>query len=216
MLIRRSVSVAAIAAIGVLALGSSSASASTALRTDPSGGLLSGSTTIRNLTSHQTTLQSGAGAVSCAQTFLDADVNANSSATSITGKLTTLTVTSCTDNILAVNILDCTLATGSIPTVTVTANDEGGAITLDDPIVRCATSAPGKACYYTASTPTAVGRAVNTTKSVTFSAVSVTSLTSGFTDAIVPANCGGSGTLSATLTQAVQGTGTNTVTITTS
>lgn len=212
MFIRRSVSVAAIAAVGLLAVGS--ASASTTLRTDPGGGLLSGATTVRNVTSDPATLVTAAGDVSCAQAFSDIDVNANSSATSISGKITSLTLTSCTDNILAVNVLDCTLATGNLPTVTVTANDTGGSVVQGDTISRCATSTVGKACYFTASS--ASGAGVNATKRLDYSGVGVVAITTGFTDAIQPANCGSSGTFGVTLTHAVQSTGTNTVTITTS
>jgi hypothetical protein len=211
MSIRRLAALAAIAAIGVLALGAGSASATTTLRTDPGGGLLSGSLTIRNTSADPAVLATGAGTVTCNQTFFDADVNGNTGATNIGGKLTTLTFTTCTDTILAVNILDCTLATGSVPTVTITAVAGGGTVVLGDTIVRCATSTPGKACYYTAATAT--GNGSNAGNSIAYANVGVTGLTTGFTDGIVPVNCGSSGTFGVTLTGIVQGATTNQVTI---
>jgi hypothetical protein len=123
-----------------------------------------------------------------------------------------MTFTSYTENFLPVNILDCTLATGSVPAVTITANAGGGTVAIGDMVVRCATGSPGKACYYTSST--ASGSASNAGRSVAYGTVGVTAVTTGFTDAIVPLNCGGSGTFGVTLTNLVQGTGTNPVTIT--
>lgn len=215
MFIRKLASLAAIAAVGLMVFGAVSASAGTTLRTDPGGGLLSGSTTIRNTTADPATLSTLAGEITCHQTFFDADVNVHSSTTDITGKLTTLTFTSCTDNILAVNILDCTLGNAPLPSVTITARAGGlSTISLGDTTVRCATSTPGKACYYTA--PFADGSGVNATSSIAYTNVGVSGITTGFTDGIVPVNCGTSGQFGVTLTHIVQGTGSDTVTIATS
>jgi hypothetical protein len=111
MVVRKAAALAALTAIGVLALDSTSASATTALRTDPSGALLSGAT-VRNIASDPFLLVHQSGSLTCSQAFMDLDVNSNTSATSITGKLTTMTFTSCSDTILAVNIVDCTLVAG--------------------------------------------------------------------------------------------------------
>jgi hypothetical protein len=208
MVIRK---LAALAVFAVLALGSASASATTALRTDPGGGLLSGST-VRNNDSDPLLIATQAGTVTCNETFLDWDVNSNTSPTSITGKLTKVTFTTCTDTILAVNILDCTLATGSVPTVTITAGASGGTVALGDTIVRCATSTPFKACYYTSAS--SLGNGINATNTIGYANVGVTGITTGFTDGTVPVNCGTSGSLGVTLTGIFQGAGANVVTIT--
>jgi hypothetical protein len=215
MFIRRQAALAAITAIALLALGAATASAATTLRTDPGGVLLSGSTTLRNTTSDPSVLATQAGTVTCNQVFLDADANTNSSATSITGKLTALTFTSCTDTILAINIMDCTLQPGTVPTVTITAGAGGGSVVINDPVVRCTTSTPGRACYLTAASVN--GNAVNANSSIAFSNVAIVGATpAGVTDAIPPASCFVSpANLGFTLTHIVQSTN-STLTVTTS
>ena len=209
MSIRRLAALAAIAALGLLALGSASASATTSLRTDPGGGLLSGSLTIKNTTADPAVLETAAGTITCNQTFFDADVNSNTSATTIGGKLTSLTFTSCTDTLLAVNISSCTLHAASVPTVTISANAGGGTITLGHTVVRCANGLTG--CYFT--TVNATGAAVNATSSIDFTA-SATAV-APTTDAVPAGNCGSSGAFSVKLTHIVSATNA-TVTVTTS
>jgi hypothetical protein len=215
MSIRRLAALAAVAAISLLALGSASASATTALRTVPGGALLTGNT-IRNAGSGPAVLTTGAGTLTCQQTLVDVDVNTNTSATSITGKLTSVTSTSCTDTILAVNITSCRLHPPSVPTVTIVAGAGGGTVTLTDPVIRCVTTGSG-ACYYTASS--AVGQFSNATGTITFTNVPYAGIgvagTSPTTDAIAAANCGGNGFYSAELRH-IEGSGGLTVTVTTS
>jgi hypothetical protein len=211
MIIRKAAALAAVAMIGVLALGTASASATTALRTDPGGGFMSGSLTMRNTASDPFVFSSPGGVLTCNQAFYDWDVNSSTSATAIGGKLTALTFTSCTDTILAINFIDCTLATGSIPAVTITAVAGGGTVAIGDMVVRCATGIPGRACYFTS--PSALGNASNAGNMIAYSGVSFAPTTTGFTDGIVPANCGSSGPFGVTLTGIVQGAGSNTVTI---
>src|SRR4051794_5346805 len=111
MSIRKLALLAAVAALGLLALGAVTASATTAVRLH-NGTVVNG--TIKNTSSGPATLHTDAGKITCTTTAFDADVNGNPAAT-VTGKLTTLTFTSCTDNLLAVNVLSCHLAAGTTP-----------------------------------------------------------------------------------------------------
>jgi hypothetical protein len=99
-----------------------------------------------------------------------------------------------------------------MPAVTITSSAGGGTVAIGDLVVRCATVSPGMACYYTS--PAAAGSASNAARSLAYSTVGMTAVNAGFTDAIVPINCGGSGSFGLTLTNLVQGSGTNPVTIT--
>lgn len=88
MFIRKPTFPAALVVVSLLALGaaSASASASTALRTDPGSALLTGSTTIRNTSSDGVAWTfPGVGTFSCGQVFFDADVTRSTSATAISG-----------------------------------------------------------------------------------------------------------------------------------
>ena len=210
MSIRHFAMLAAVAALGLLALGSASASATTSLRTDPGGGLLSGTTTIRNTTSDPVVFETLAGTITCNQAFFDADVNSNAGAASITGTLTSLTFTSCTDTLLAINVSDCTLHAASMPTVQIAATATGGTITLRHTVVRCAVG-PTTACYFT--TVNATGAAVNATRSIDFTA-SVTAVTPT-SDAAPAGNCLSTASLSWRFTHIVSATNA-TVTVTTS
>lgn len=216
MTMLRWTSLAMFAVLGALALGAMSASASTFIRTDPGGGLLSGSTTIRNTTSDTATFASLAGTMDCSQTFLDADLNASSSATSISGTLTALTFTSCTGRFGLVPYPDCSLHAigGALPTITISPLAIGGAVTLNDVTVRCATTGTN-ACYYTSAS--IAGAASNAASSISFTNFGGTPvLPAGTTDAAPPGNCGSSFTASTTLTHIVQGGTNRTITITTS
>jgi hypothetical protein len=215
MSIRKLAVLAAVAAFSLLALGSTTASATTALRTDPGNLLLTGATTLKNTTSSAAVLGTQAGTVTCTRTDFDADVTSNSNAGSITGSLTQLTFTTCTDTILAVNISSCHLhrVGGAIPPVTISANGTGGNIALSDVTVRCTTS-PTQGCYYTAAT--ANGTGVNATNIIHFPSVPVTAVGNppGTADGVSAANCGTTGTFSVTLNHIVDSTN-RTVTITT-
>jgi hypothetical protein len=145
---------------------------------------------------------------------LDADLGANKSVTtSITGSLTSLTFTSCTDTILALNISSCRLhPVGAVPTVQLTAAAGNGVVQLAGVVERCATSAT-QACYY--SLPTVAGTLTNASSSIAFVDVPYAPIATSTTDAVAAANCGTTGNLSFTLTHIVQSTN-QTVTVTTS
>jgi hypothetical protein len=213
MFIRKLAALAAIAALSLLALGAMSASASTALRTDPSGGRLTGSTTITNTTSHPAVLQTDKGTVTCNSTKFDADVTSNNSATSISGTLTQLTFTTCTDTIPVVAINSCHLATGNTPSVSIAANATGGHVTLTDVLARCVVAGSASGCYYTGATATGV--ATNATSVLSYNNISAIYPVTNPADGIGAAICGTNALFSVTLTHIVQG-GTNaTITITT-
>jgi hypothetical protein len=211
MFIRRLASLAAIAALGLLVLGSVSASASTALRTDPSGGRLTGSTTITNTSSGPAVLTTNLGTVTCTNTKFDADVTSNNSATSISGTLTSLTFTSCTDTIPVLTFVGCHLV-GTAP-VSITANDTGGHITLTDVLVKCNIGSPTSFCYDTAATATGVF--VNAASSLVYNNVGVVYPAVNPPDGLGAGICGSTASFSLSITHIVQG-GTNaTITVTT-
>jgi hypothetical protein len=131
MLIRKTAIVAALAALGLLAL-SASASASTAIRTDPGGALLTGSTTLTNTSSTPFIYSmAGFGTITCSQVSFDADLSSRSGATNVAGSLTALTLTSCTDTIPVLTYTSCHLH-GQAPTVSILANDNSGVFTFGD------------------------------------------------------------------------------------
>jgi hypothetical protein len=203
----------AITAFGLL--GAASASASTALRADLGGALLSGSTTVTNTTSDPATWTlAGTGAVTCSQTFIDANVSRSSSATSIPGTLAAFTFTSCTDTIPVITYSSCALSpVHPLPSVQISAsNDTGGTLTINDLTYRCSIMGSTTSfCYFTAGA--ARGNGNNATSTLWFPSVGVAvvggSGSLGFA-------CGSSATLSFFLRHIVQGGTSRTVTVTTS
>ena len=217
MFIRRLAMLTAAAAIGLLALGSASASATTALRTDPGGALLSGSTTITNTSSNNATLAiSGLGELNCSQTKFDADVTANSSGTTIAGTLTALTFTNCTDTIPLIDVTECSLDPDrALPGVSISSTAVGGNVTINDAGVRCFVPSLNGFCYYTGTTASAVGIGNNAASTLTYTNVQVDQYT-GATSSIGFGLCGTSGNFSVQLNHIVQGGTNRTVTTTTS
>jgi hypothetical protein len=211
MLIRKAAIVAALAALSLLAL-SAPASASTAIRTDPGGALLTGSTTLTNTSSTPFIYTMAAlGTITCNQVSFDADLSSRSSATSLGGSLTALTFTSCTDTIPVLTYTSCHLH-GQVPTVSILAsNDTGGVFTFSDSILRCGISGSAtNACFYTFAT--ALGLGSNAASTVVFNNVALSAVgTSGS----LGAACGTSGSASWTLNHIVQGGTNRTVTVTT-
>jgi hypothetical protein len=203
MSIRRFVTLAAVAALALLALGSSSASASTQLRLDP-GSILSGATTITNTSSSPATLSTNGGEVTCQNTTFDADVASGSSATTISGQLTSLTFTTCTDQHVLLNFTSCHRHGTPLPAISV--NGSTGTVTLTDVIVRCVIQSSNQVCYYTAATAT--GSANNALSTLTHTNIPVTGISAPTTDALPPGACGTSGNFSFQLRHIVQG-GTN-------
>jgi hypothetical protein len=152
----------------------------------------------------------------CGQTSLDADLNGHSSATSIGGRLTALTFTSCAGQFGFLPYLDCSLHAvgGAFPTIAISSFAGGGTITINDATVRCAITATTM-CYYTFAS--AAGVANNAASSLSFAALAGTSVVpTGTTDAMPPGVCGPTFTLSTALTHIVQGGTNRTITITTS
>ena len=211
MLIRKRMPAAFAVAVGLLACGPTAASATTTLRTDPGGILLSGSTTVRNTSSGPATITFATGNLVCTQTAIDADVTSNSSATSITGTLTALTFSSCNDSILHTTYSSCSLHPAGVPTVTITAGATGGSVTFGHLTVRCAMGSLG--CYFTLAS--SAGTMNNAASSIAFSNVDVSQVTPT-SDAITVPGCAGTGTLSLTLNHIVQGGTNKTLTVTTS
>lgn len=217
MSIRKLTLLTAVAAVGLMGLATTSASASTALRTDPGGSLLTGSTTITNTASDTSTrVFSGLGTIHCAQTFADIDVHGRTSPTSITGTLTGLTFTSCTDTLPVIQYTSCALSpTSPFPVVHITAtNDQGGTVQITDETIRCSIQGAGTSfCYYTMTSSSNIGAFVNAPSTLTFSGVVLHHVTgSGDLGAI----CGAQGAFNTTLTHLVQGGTNRTITITTS
>jgi hypothetical protein len=209
MLIRKLAGRMAIAALGLLALGSASASASTHLRLDPGNMPFAGSTTVTNTTSGPMVWTTGVGNLSCSASRFDADVNAHTSATTIGGSLTGLTFTSCTDSIPLLNFTGCHRHGATLPTVTI--NGSAGTVAITDLIVRCTFQGSTSACYLTAAS--AAGTYNNAASTLTYVNVPVAVITTPTTDAIAPGACGTSGSWTFAFTHIVQGGTNRTVTV---
>jgi hypothetical protein len=207
----------------VLLLGISGVAAGSsrgiALRTDPGGGVLTGATTIKNTGAAPTVLAfSGVGVITCGVTQYHWHVNSNSGPVSNTGKATYGTFTSCTDTMPVITISSCTLS----PDVSAPALHIRFSIPLST-VWRWLTAPFRKRCnvagtttnfcYYAASSNGAEGVGSNSADSITYTGEFITAVGgSGSLGAL----CGGTGSMSATLTGIVQsGTGTR-VTVTTS
>jgi predicted DNA-binding protein with PD1-like motif len=204
----------AIAAVAVMAFGAGSASATTALRLDP-GGTFTGATTISNTTAHHATIVTNIGTITCRETRFSADVNSHTSATSITGKLTSLTLTSCTDTIAPLNYTDCALHAGSpLPTVHILGTSSaGGTATVNGVVWRCAIQGSTTSFCYLSQNGAWNGSVANATSSITFSNLSAVS-SAPTTDAFAAGLCGATATFSTTLTHIVQTSTNRTVTVT--
>jgi hypothetical protein len=186
----------------------------TAVRTDPGNSLLAGATTLRNTASGSATFTGSNGTLTCAQAILNANFTSNANVTtSITGQVTSLTLTSCTDTASFINFSSCSLHGGSpLPQVHLTgASSGGGYMRLTNLVVRCALVGLPYACYFAFN---ANGPFNNTTSSISFansgfSTVNTTSDAAGQT-------CISSGWFSVLLAHIVQGGTNRTVTLTTS
>lgn len=218
MPIRRSAALTALAlsATSVLALGASPSSATTTLRLDPSNTVFSGATQIRNNRADPAVFSTSLGTITCPETDFEFDVSRHTSATSISGSLTTFTLTACTDTIAPVNITSCHLhQPTTAPGVTITGGAGGGTIVLSNTVWRCNiqnSPPPGFACYYSAST--ANGSYSNSLNSLTFPTVT-TSTVQPTSDALASGLCGSASTLGFSLTHIVQSTTNKTLTVTT-
>jgi hypothetical protein len=187
----------------------------TAVRTDPGGALLTGATTLRNTSSGSAFFSSVWGTLTCGQTLLAADLNANANATtSITGTVTSLTFTSCTDTISAVTYTSCSLhGGGTLPTVRLTgAPSGGGSMLLNHVVVRCGIAESAvAACYLDLNGNGSFGNAASSLSlSLPVQTVFPTAT------ALPGAYCVESGSMNVTLNHIVQGGTNRTVTLTTS
>jgi hypothetical protein len=208
MSIRKLALVVATAAVGLLAVGFGSASATT-LATDPGSVPFPTSTvSITNTTSGTSLLTTSLGNLTCTNTKFVATVN-NNHATTLTGTLGQLTFSSCTDTIPVLTISSCAMH-GASPTVHImSTSPTTGSVNLTDVGVRCAFTSGG-ACYFTAGV--ANGVANNTTSTISYTSVGAVGIT-GTSDNL-GILCPSSGTFSTSLTHIVE-VGTNrTVTIT--
>jgi hypothetical protein len=216
MLFRKLAPLMAVAALALLVIGASSASASTALRVDPGGGLKGAGSTLTNTTSAPWVWSiTGLGTWTCNQATLNAHPSSSSSATTIGGTVNSLTLTTCTDTIPIITFPSCTLSPSSpLPSITINANNDiGGTWTINDMTVRCNVAGSATSfCYYTMAA--AVGSGNNTASTLTYSNVNFAGVAgSGSLGAGV---CGASGSFSTTLRHIVE-VGTNrTITVTTS
>lgn len=210
---RKLILAAAIAATGLLSIVSS-ATASSALRTDPGGALLTGSTTLTNTSSTPFVYTvAGLGNLTCNQATFDADAAANTSATSISATVTAFTLTSCTDTIPVITFTGCHLRSTATPGMTITAGpDTGGTFRFNDLSFRCNVSGGTSGCDWTMGSAT--GTYTNATSALAFSNVAMTHVTGGTGD--LGSLCGTSASASWTYTHVVQGGTNSTVTLTTS
>jgi hypothetical protein len=189
MSIRRLAAPAIVAALGLLTFGTaSSPAANTTVRTDPSGGMLTGATTLRNTSSDLAVFATSAGSITCNQASFDARLTANTSTSIIGGQLTAMTFTACTDTLSTIDIEDCALHT-TAPHVRLTSIMGGGTFSvIDDPVMRCKIAGMPTACYFTFGS--LAGPLLNIPPStLTFTNQGVTAV-STTADAVTPANCG--------------------------
>lgn len=211
MAMRRWATMAAVVALGLVVPASASALGSPHIRTDPGASLLVGSTTFKNTSADSATLDIPTlGTIHCSQTSFVADATANTSATTftLTGTLTSLTLSFCTDSIPALDFPDCTLRPGTTPTLGIEAGAPSR-IRISTPIVRCQTPFLITFCEYSpGSAPIGFMQAL--TSNLTYNMTGMTNLGTG-----AGHSCGTTpATLRLTLTDLVQ-TGTNrTITIT--
>lgn len=204
---------AGVLTLAMVAICAASASATTTLRTDPGGALLSGSTVIVNTSSSPSTLSfPGTGTITCTQESITGDGSVDSSTGSITEQITLFTGYNCHDTIPVINITHCTLT--NLPVAHYFADSPvGGFLDVDDVERRCSIAGSTTSfCYYTAAS--AVGTVLNATSTITFASTSVVT-TSG--SGSLGAACGsGTGTYSTTLRHIVQFGTNRTITLRTS
>jgi hypothetical protein len=216
MVLRKMAPLMAVAALALLAIGASSASASTALRVDPGGGLKGTGSAITNTSAAPSVWTwAGLGTLTCNTTNFTATPSSSSSATTISGTLNQLTLTSCTDTVPVITYTSCTLSpNSSLPTITIVApEDTRGAITINDPTIRCNIGGSATSfCYFTAAS--AVGTGNNAASLLAYSNVTFVGVAGS--GSLGTGVCGASGSFSTQLRHIVE-TGTNrTVTVTTS
>jgi hypothetical protein len=202
---------AALAALGLFAVSAASASTSIAVRTDPGGALLSGSTTITSTAAHTTFTYDDFSMSSCHAGSADFDLTQSTNASSITGTLTRLNL-GCVPS----GTSPCALDTGPLPVVNVStySPDSRALVAINDLTLRCPTTTifgVATQCYYTA--PTALGLATNVPSRLTFEDIAITNIPRSDS---VAAACHSVALFSLTLTGLVQGGTNRTVTFKTS
>lgn len=157
----------AVAASGLLAIGSASASATT-LNTDPGNvPFATGNVTTKNTSSGVALFTTALGNFSCSTTHIEAAINNNHAAV-LPGTLNHFSLTSCTDTIPNLTFTSCHQH-GTAPIDVSTAT-----VTLTDVTIRCSFAETSQGCYFTMST--AVGTVNNPASTLTFSSVSAGSV----------------------------------------
>jgi hypothetical protein len=200
------VAMTAVLALSAGGIGSASA---TTLRTDPGNvSFPTGNVTIKNTASGTALLTTSVGNFACTTAHLQATINNNHAAT-LTGTLSQLTLTSCTDTIPLLTFSSCHLH-GAAPTVAITANGTGGSFNLTDVGLRCSFTSPGGACYFTAAT--ANGTANNAASSISYTGVAWNGIP-GTADSL-GGLCFSSATFSVVLNHIVEAGTNRTVTVT--
>lgn len=212
MSIRRLAVLAALVAIGGVALAATPASAHTRLRLDPGNTAWTGATTVTNTTSTPLVWSTSIGTLTCQRTDVDIDLASHTSSTAITGSLTALTFTGCTDTIGPVNYTGCHLhQPTTAPGVSITGTSAvGGTIAFSNVVVRCNIQNSTLGCYFAFATMH--GTVNNTTSSISFPTLAASTV-QPTTDALAAGLCGAVSTVSVTLTHLVQGGTNKTVTV---
>jgi hypothetical protein len=157
---------------------------------------------------------SGLGHINCSSSSFHADIGA-SGGFSVTGKLTALTFTSCTDSVPTIEFTGCHLHNGGVPTVHIAAaggSPGGGTVVLNNTLMRCGVAGSTQGCYY--HSVSATGTWSNVNSSLRFSGVSLSHSAMGTTDDL-GAVCGNAGTWNVLFTDLTGGTSGSTLTVTT-
>lgn len=193
-----------------------SASAALTVRTDPGGPLLSGSTVIRSTSGDPAVIDHNAVATfTCTTTTFRGDLNSRSSPTAITGRLTELTFTNCSNYVTPFQYPSgCALhAPGTAPAMNFTAQQGGAFVEITDATLRCPRQdgAIGGVCYWTFSSM--LGATLNNPTTLDVPAASATSTTA--TGDATLALCPSAASLKFRVTHLVQDGTNRTVTFTT-
>ncbi len=135
----------------LLLLGSSSSSwaATSVMRKDPGGAMLTANSTLTS-TAGVLTLTTGTGAVQCDTGKVTIKVTAPDGNPSVTAHVESMTYDSCNDTVPMLDITECA-AIAPLPTLTITAGAGGGTVTFNSIRLRCPVAVGGDACYYTSA-----------------------------------------------------------------
>jgi hypothetical protein len=203
MFIRKAALLAAMALVGLFALGGT-ASATTVV-TEGGGTLGSGGTIMAGASDPATLTVTGLGTITCNTTTFDATLGGTTGDV-ISGTLSLLTFENCTDTIPVINITGCTIHGDATLDITGTGASSG-TVGVTDVTEFCAVSGSTSGCYYTAAN--AVGTATNSSLAYSNIAVQHVATTSNDLGSL----CGSGASFTVTLTHLTAANGT-TVTVT--